>query len=127
MRLTHAELAAFRVGYIGENSFRAEFAAVVRRAVALRARMTAELLEYSAHRGAAYRWKPHADSLTCLLKCSEKLLQQSSALFPRIEQRGLSNKREILEESLEALRLHMQEVARTLKRCRSFAGATPGS
>jgi len=114
-RLTSAELAAFRVDYSQEKSFRADFAAVVTRAVALRVRMTAELLEYSANRGGAYLWKPHADSLTWLLKCSEKLLQQSSALLPRIEQRGLLKKREELEESLEALRSHMREVARTLK------------
>ena len=113
-RLTNAELAAFRAGYATEKSFRAEFAAVVMRAAALRARMTAELLEYSAQRGAAYRWKPHADSLTYLLRSAERLLQQSSTLLPRIEERGLSNKRQILEESLEVLRLHMQEVARAL-------------
>jgi hypothetical protein len=114
-RLTSAELTAFRRDYGHERSFRADFAGVVMRAVALRVRMTAELLEYSANRGAAYRWKPHADSLTYLLKCSEKLLQQSSALLSRIEQRGLSNKQEVLGESLEALRSHMREVARTLK------------
>lgn len=114
-RLTSAELTAFRGDYSQEKSFRADFATVLTRAVALRARMTTELLEYSANRGAAYNWKPHADSLTCLLKCSEKLLQQSSALLSRIQARGLSNKQEALEESLAALRLHMGEVARTLK------------
>jgi len=114
-RLTSAELAAFRGDYAREKSFRADFAAVITRAVGIRARMTAELLEYSANRSAAYRWKPHADSLTYLLRCGERLLQQSSALLPRIEQRGLSNKREVLDESLNALRLHMREVAQTLK------------
>jgi len=114
-RLTGAEVAVFRTDYAHEKSFRAEFAAVVTRVVALRARMTAELLEYCAHRSAAYRWKPHADSLTYLLKSGERLLQQSSALLAVIEERGLSNKREILQESLEALRLHMREGARVLE------------
>lgn len=114
-RITEGELAAFRAGHIHEKSFRAEFAAVIMRVVALRGCMTAELVEYSANRCAAYRWKPHADSLSYLLKSSETSLRQSLDLFPRIEERGLSTKRAVLEQSLEALRLHMQEVARVLK------------
>jgi hypothetical protein len=115
LALTSPEVDAFRALYVGEKSFRADYAAGMRQVVAVQARMTAELQGFSAKEKSAYLWKPHADALTYLLTCAQTLEEQCRAILKVAEQRGLADKSSAMNGSLQKLRMQVQVAARALK------------
>jgi len=112
--LTPAEVEAFRSSYMGEKSFRGDFAEMLCQVTVLQACVTAELVELRAKCKSAYLWKPHADSLTFLLSRAHKLQEECAGLMATAEKRGLSDKVTAMKASLEKLRAQTQTVAQAL-------------
>jgi len=113
--LTPSEVDAFRNPYLDEKSFRADFAALIRRMVATIATMTIELEDYKKKRDSAYLWKQHADSLKYQLQMTLKLNAQAKEMGALCERRGLSDKARLLEATAERLNRQVQEVAKFLQ------------
>jgi hypothetical protein len=113
--LTPAEVEAYRSDFGEEKSFRADCANVFVEGVALHTRMMNELADYKAKRSSAYLWKPHADSLTCLLSASGKCLDLGKSALAVAEQRGLADKAKALTGSMDKLRAQMSYVAKALQ------------
>jgi hypothetical protein len=115
LALTTPELDAFRALYGDEKSFRADYAAALRRIISIQARLTAELQGFSAKQKSAYLWKPHADALTYLFTCVQRLEEQCRAILKMGEQRGLTDKISAMNASLQKLRVQVQAAAKALK------------
>jgi hypothetical protein len=113
--LAPAETDAYRTPYSHEKSFRADSARLLARIVALVARISSELAEYRSKQSSAYLWKPHADSLACLLKISHQTLQHGQELHTLAKQRGLTEKATGIDASLQRLREQAQVIAATLE------------
>ncbi len=113
--LNQAEVEAFRANYGDERSFRAEYAACLRLTLTLRAHMGAELADYRAKRESAYLWKPHADSLAYLLGATKRAVETCGPILAIAQQRGLNDKIEILNASLQKLRNETQSIAKALE------------
>ena len=122
INLTPVEIEAFRNEYVGEKSFRADYAGAVRQMVALQACLMTELQEFEGKQNSAYLWKPHADSLTFLVSVAQKLQQQCDAVLATAQQRGLAEKVNSLNASLQRLRSQVQNAAKGLEKAGSSAG-----
>lgn len=109
------EVEAYRVDYLHEKSFRADYARVLIRVVALMGRMAGELVDYRSKQNSAYLWKPHADSLAHLLRASQRTIQHGQELMNIARQRGLTDKVNAINGSLQRLREQVQTVAKALQ------------
>jgi hypothetical protein len=108
------EVEAFRADYYQEKSFRGEFAYALMKVVACGARIDAELAAFQRTQSSAYLWKPHADSLTTLIKNSQSLTAEASKLNGVATQRGLNNKVSGMGQSLAKLQDKVNSVTSTL-------------
>jgi hypothetical protein len=113
--LAHAEADAFRADYAHEKSFRADYVNVLVSIVSLIGRMGVELADFKAKRSSAYLWKPHADSLSNLLKIGREVNSRAITVSELAERRGLADKTTTVNASLAKLREQVQIVAEALQ------------
>jgi hypothetical protein len=112
--LLPTETEAYRSKLSNEKSYRADVARLLAKIVALIARISGELTDYRSKQSSAYLWKPHADSLACLLNISQPTLQHAQELHNLASQRGLTEKASAIDASVQRLREHVQVIAATL-------------
>ncbi|HTK96051.1 MAG TPA: hypothetical protein VL382_10485, partial [Terriglobales bacterium] len=74
------EVEAFRNPYLDEKSFRADFAELIRRPVAMLATMQIEMEDYRRKKGSAYLWKQHADSLKYFLDKTARIIEEAKEM-----------------------------------------------
>jgi hypothetical protein len=103
LTLTPAEADAYSADYLQESSFRGENARVLVRIPALIARMTSEIEQIERQQNLQYLWRPHAESLTILLAIKDELVQSANKLIQLATQRGLTEKVNVLNNSLQKL------------------------
>lgn len=113
--LTPSERDAFRADYSHEKSFRADYVNVLVSIVSLIGRMGVELADFKAKRSSAYLWKPHADSLSNLLKIGREVNSRAMTVSELAERRGLADKTTAVNTSLAKLREQVQIVAEALQ------------
>ena len=113
--LTAYEVEAFRSDFSKEKSFRADLANLLVSNVTLLARMTSELADFKTKRNSAYLWKPHADSLSCLLNVAETMIEKAEQIAQLAETRGLKDKVEIVRGSIERVHEQVLTVAKALQ------------
>ncbi len=112
LAISPAEADAFRSDYGDEQSFRADYASVIRRMVAVQGRITSELADFKVKESSVYLWKPHADSLAHLVRSAQQALETASRIVSAAEQRGLSEKVTLIKLTVQRLRW---DITRTLK------------
>jgi len=117
--LANHEVETFRVDFLLEKSFRADFANTLLKVVGCSARIEAELVDFSNMKKSAYLWKPHADSLTNLVKLSQALTAEAMPLNATAIQRGLSKKVEAMNQSLEKMQQKVKLATATLSQLTS--------
>ncbi|MGZ4827847.1 MAG: hypothetical protein ACXVY9_10815 [Terriglobales bacterium] len=115
LSLTNAEVEAYRANYGAEKSFRSDYTAAVRQAIAIYARIQVELQEYNSKLGSAYLWKPHADSLAFLINSAQRLQEQCGAVLSVAEQRGLADKVNAITGALQKMRQQLHLAAKALQ------------
>lgn len=115
VKLTSAEVDAFRADYGNEKSFRADYVAILMQMAALDARLLAELKDFEKTRYTAYNWKPHADALAHLLSVSRPMAENAMQLQATAQQRGLSDKVTAIHESVEKTRVSARTAAEALQ------------
>jgi hypothetical protein len=108
------EVEAFRVDYYQEKSFRGDYAHLLMKVVACGARIDAELADFQRTQSSAYLWKPHADSLTNLIKSSQALTAEAGKLNGVATQRGLSGKVNGMNQSLARVHSKVKVVTSAL-------------
>jgi hypothetical protein len=108
------EVEAFRADYFQEKSFRGEFAHAVMKVVGCGARIDSELVDFQRTQSSAYLWKPHADSLTNLIRNSQTLTTEASKINNVATQRGLSGKVSAMNLSLGKLQEKVKTVTSAL-------------
>jgi hypothetical protein len=113
--LTPPEADAFRADYTQEKSFRADYVNVLVSIVSLIGRMGVELADFKSKRSSAYLWKPHADSLSNLLKIGREINSRAMTVSELAERRGLADKTIAVNASLAKLREQVQIVAEALQ------------
>jgi hypothetical protein len=113
--LTPPEADAFRADYAHEKSFRADYVNVIVSIVSLIGRMGIELADFKSKRSSAYLWKPHADSLSNLLKIGREINSRAMTVSELAERRGLADKTTAVNASLAKLREQVQIVAEALQ------------
>lgn len=113
--LTPGEIEAFKTDFAGEKSFRADYANLLTRLVALHTRMQHEMEDYKSKRSSSYLWKPHADSLTYLVTTAQKSLNEAEQVAVLAGQRGLAEKAKAIQVTSEKLRAQINVVAQTLQ------------
>lgn len=113
--LSPAELEAFRSDYPGEKSFRADYANLLMLLVSYQARMLVEVDEYNQKSSSAYLWKPHADALGYLLGTLERLNLEAEQIKTTARQRGLQDKANAVDVTLEKVKKYAQTVSQTLQ------------
>jgi len=119
IRLANHEVETFRVDYLQEKSFRGDFANTLLKLVACGTRIEAELVDYANTRNSAYLWKPHADSLTNLVKLSQVLTADAKKLNATAMQRGLAKKVDSMNLSLEKMQQKVKAATATLSQLSS--------
>jgi hypothetical protein len=115
LSLTHPEVEAYRADYGAEKSFRSDYGAAIRQAIAIQARIQLELQEYNSKLGSAYLWKPHADSLAFLIHSAQRLQEQCGAVLSVAEQRGLADKANAITGALQKMRQQLHMAAKALQ------------
>lgn len=113
--LTQAEIDAFRSDFRGEKSFRGDYALGLARGVAIYARMLNELEEFKARLTSAYLWKPHADALAYLLHLGTRLQEECASIVHVAEGRGLKDKVDAMNTTLQRLKDQSASVAKALE------------
>jgi hypothetical protein len=113
--LTPAEVEAFRAEYQGEKSFRADYANVMMLLVSYHARMVIEVDEYNQKASSAYLWKPHADALGYLLSTLERINLEAQQVRGVAQQRGLQDKANSIDTTLDKVKKYAQTVSQTLQ------------
>lgn len=113
--LTPAEVDAFRNAYLGEKSFRADYAAMVRQMAATMAAIMIELEDYKGKKNSAYLWKQHADALKYFLEKTNRTIQAAKEMSAGCERRGLADKVRVLDATADRLRNQAQQVAKFLQ------------
>jgi hypothetical protein len=113
--LSPAEVEAFRADYQGEKSFRAGYANILMLLVSYHARMLIEVDEYNQKSGSAYLWKPHADALGYLLSTLERLSLEAEQIKTLARQRGLQDKANAVDATLDKVKKYAQTVSQTLQ------------
>ncbi len=97
------EVDAYRVDYLQEKSFRADFANVLIRLVACGARIDGEIADFKSKQNSAYLWKPHADALAYLVRTAQGINATSEKLAATAQQRGLADKANAITASMSKL------------------------
>src|SRR5581483_4453896 len=110
-----AEIEAFRADF-NEKSFRADYAVTLRQIVAVAARIANEIREFENKQSSAYLWKPHAAELAWLLQLSRRTQETANELITIAQQRGLVDKVNSMNASLQKLRSQVQVAAKLLER-----------
>ena len=100
--LTAAEADAYCADYLEEDSFRAECARILVRAVAVVARMSTEVEELKRRRFTSSA-RQHNDSLLVLLAAAKTVQQNADLVLQTAGQRGLSEKMITMSASLQKL------------------------
>jgi len=113
--LSPAEIDAFRADYRGEKSFRGDYAMGLARGVAIYARMLNELEEFKTRLTSSYLWKPHADALAYLLHLANRSQEECASIIHVAEARGLKDKVEAMQLTLQRLKDHSTTVAKALE------------
>ena len=113
--LSAAEVDAFRAEFRGEKSFRGDYAQAITYSVSIFARMLMELEEFRQRQHSAYLWKPHADSLAYLLQLANRLQEECGAILHVAETRGLVDKANAMNATLQKLRQQCVIVANSLE------------
>ena len=113
--LSSAEVESFKADYQTEKSFRADYANVMMTIVAYLARMVIEVDEYNHKASSAYLWKPHADALGYLVSTLERLSMEAEQVISVARSRGLAEKADSLNASLDKLRDYGRTVSQTLQ------------
>jgi len=101
--LTAAEADAFCADYLEEDSFRAECARILVRAVAVVARMSTEIEELKRQRFTSQA-KPHGQALLLLLEPARIVKENADLVLKTAAQRGLTEKVITMKASLQKLR-----------------------
>jgi hypothetical protein len=114
--LAAAETEAFRADFGNEKSFRADYAAALRRLITLQARISTETREFESKVESTYLWKPHAMSLLWLIHEAQATDDECGQTMGVAQQRGLTVKSSTLEASRQRLRLQIRATARILER-----------
>ena len=109
--LTAAEADAYCAEYLGETSFRGDCARALVRITALVARMTGEVQQFQQQQNSKYLWRPHADSMAFLLWAKEQIGNETGRLADIAKQRGLAEKANSLNASLQKLKTKSDEVS----------------
>jgi hypothetical protein len=115
LRLIPAEVDAFRADFRGEKSFRGDFALALARCVAIYVRMLTEVEGFRSRLDSAYLWKPHADALAFLLSAANRLQEECASILEVAEARGLRDKVDGMNTSLQRLREQCIAVAKALE------------
>ncbi len=115
IKLTNAEVEAFRADFGDEKSFRADFVAALIQMASINARLTAEQQDFEKTRYTEYGWKPHADALAHLLIVVRTASDNASRLQTTAQQRGLAEKVAAITESAEKLRSSAKSAAEALQ------------
>ena len=106
------EANAFRTQYPeSEQTFRAEFARGVCRAIAILSRIYEEIPLYLEKKGTEFLWKKHYDSLVSLLYEGRKHKEILLELATASQQRGLPEKAKQLQVTEEKLEAGLSKVA----------------
>ena len=113
--LSPAEAEAFRSDYSGERSFRADYANILMLLVSYHARMLIEVDDYNQKSGSAYLWKPHADALGYLLSTLERIGLEAEQIKVLAQQRGLQDKANAVDVTLDRVKKFAQTVSQTLQ------------
>jgi hypothetical protein len=119
LTLTPAEADACGADYWDEKSFRGEYARALSRVIALIARMSTELEELKQRQSSSHLWKPHARSLRFLLDASTTAFEQSNSVLALAGQRGLNEKINAMNASLQKLRTRMDAAEQMLAELQS--------
>ncbi|HYG98897.1 MAG TPA: hypothetical protein VD837_07180 [Terriglobales bacterium] len=101
--LTREEREAFCARYAEENSFRGMYAATLVECVAIMVRVHDELEQLGEHRESAHLWKRHVEVLDHLVKAGQATAERGGAVMSMAKQRGLENKVEALQATLDRL------------------------
>ena len=115
VKLTQAEVDAFRAEFRGEKSFRGDYANGMARGVAIFTRMFNEFEEFKSRANSSYLWKPHADALAYLLHVATRLQEECASISHVAEARGLKEKVEAMQAMLERLKTQSITVAKALE------------
>jgi hypothetical protein len=113
--LTPGEVDAFRNSYLDEKSFRADFAAIMRKMIGTVAGIMIELEDYKRKKDSAYLWKQHADSLKYMIEKTDRTIREARELATVCERRGLAEKARLLDATVDRLRKQTQEAANFLQ------------
>ena len=123
--LNRAEIEAFRTDYMGEKSFRAEYAASMTRGLAIQARMIGEIQQYESKQNFAHLWKPHAQSMAYLVEAAKETCADMKRLMDVSQQRGLQEKVINMKSVLERVVLQSGQVIKILERIPASASTFP--
>jgi hypothetical protein len=115
VKLTQAEVDAFRAEFRGEKSFRSDYANGMTRGVAVFTRLFNEFEEFKSRSSSAYLWKPHADALAYLLHIATRLQEECASIIHVAEGRGLKDKVDAMIAMLERLKMQSITVAKALE------------
>jgi len=126
--LTPAEADAYCADYLEEKSVRADLARVLRRMVAVVARMTTELEELRRAESSQSLWRLHADALVTLLEIERSVSPPAERVMELARQNGAAKDVEAIKASLKKLEDCTALVLKTLtaKPAEKVAGATSG-
>ncbi|HWR17954.1 MAG TPA: hypothetical protein VN577_24210 [Terriglobales bacterium] len=113
--LSTTEVEAFRAEFRGEKSFRGDYAQAIANSVAVYARMLLELEEFRQRQHSAYLWKPHADALAYLLQYANRMQEECAAILHVAEARGLVEKVNGMNSTLQRLRAQCLVIAKALE------------
>ena len=110
--LSEWEATAFRTMFAeSEQSFRADFARGICRAITLIYRIYEEIPQYLEKKGTEYLWKRHYDSLVYLLYEGRTHKEVLGQLGAAAEKRGLPEKSRQLMETVQKLDTSLAKVA----------------
>jgi hypothetical protein len=112
LMLTEWEAGAFRTLFPdSEQSFRADFARGICRAITIIYRIYEEIPAYLEKKGTEYLWKRHYDSLVYLLYEGRNQKETLTQLSAASEKRGLPEKAKQLQATLQKLNTSLGKVA----------------
>ena len=112
LMLSEWEATAFRTMFAeSEQSFRADFARGICRAITLIYRIYEEIPQYLEKKGTEYLWKRHYDSLVYLLYEGRTHKEVLGQLGAAAEKRGLPEKSRQLMETVQKLDTSLAKVA----------------
>ena len=125
LTLSPGELRAFQMPYEKESSFRADYAAGMRRLVVLHVRMVAETEAYRERQNTIYLWQQHVGALAYLQGEAEKALRHVLPVIELARTRGLAQRVEELAETQMRVSSTLQTVTEVLASCQLRSREVP--